>query len=240
MPHESVRPGMRGPLQKIFPKRETVLILKQMRRPVWRGRGIIVLGTILALFMMGATARHAGAYDLSADTLMVEKGERQEGKISIKGDKYRIQRKGEAEYIILRHDKDVMWVVMPKEKVYAELPLDVTKTPKIQEKSPGEINRKLLGTEVVDGHPAEKFEITVKEGSRTESFCQWTATDINFPIKTAAVGGEWSVEFTNIKKGAPDSVFEVPPDYERARVVQKPPPQSRKGKESPERAGPGV
>lgn len=200
--------------------------------PGWRGKRIIVLATVFALFVMGATTRYAVAYDLSADSLMVENGGRQEGKIYIKGDKYRIQRKGEAEYILLRHDKGVMWVVMPREEVYAELPLDETQTPRIEEKSPGEISRKPLGSEVVDGHPANKFEITVKEGSRTESFYQWTATDINFPIKTAALGGEWSVEFTNIKQGVPDSLFEIPPGYAKAQVAPKPGTEKPKGKET--------
>jgi hypothetical protein len=164
----------------------------------------------------------AFAYDLSADSLLMENGERQKGTIDIKGDKYRIQRDGESEYIILRHDKNVMWVVVPGEKVYVELPLDPRRTPKIEEKNPGEISRKLIGTEVVDGHPANKFRITVREGPKTETFYQWTATDLDFPIKTAAEDGEWSVEFTNIKKGVSDRVFDIPKGYQKARIVIKP------------------
>ena len=131
----------------------------------------------------------SSAYDLSADTVMIEDGERQDGKIYIKGDKYKIQRDGESEYIVLRHDRGIMWVVMPNEKMYVQLPLDPKKTPRISEKNPGEISRRLLGTEIIEGHPADKFEITVKEGSRTESFYQWTAKDLNFPIRTTALDG---------------------------------------------------
>jgi len=158
---------------------------------------------------------------------MTENGEApQEGKIYIKGDKYRIQRKGEAEYIVLRHDKGIMWVVMPKEKVYVELPLDPNRTPKIQETNPGEISRKYVGSEEVDGHPTDKYEIAVKEGSKTESFYQWTATDINFPIKTAGLKDEWSVEFRNIRKTVPDNLFEIPEGYQKAKAVIKPTPEA--------------
>lgn len=187
-------------------------------------RGIVLLFIICCtLCAVVFSAPHVGAYDISADSVMEEKGEEQLGKIYIKGEKYRIQREGEAEYIILRHDQNVMWVVVPSEKIYVELPLDPKKTPKIQEKNPGEISRRLLGSEVVDGHPTDKYQITVKEGPKTETFYQWTATDLNFPIKTSALDGEWSVEFKNIKTDVPDSLFQVPQGYQKAKVVVKPP-----------------
>ncbi len=185
-------------------------------------RILAVFLAFLALAATGAIFDPALCYELSADTLMAEDGEQQRGKIYIKGEKYRIQREGDPEYIILRHDRKVMWVVIPEEKVYVEMPLDPGRTPQIQERNPGEISRTLIGSEVIDGHPTNKYEITVKEGSRTETFYQWTATDINFPIKTSAVKGEWSVEFMNIKNKVPDSVFRIPEDYEKAKVVLKP------------------
>ncbi len=178
---------------------------------------------ILTIIVLASPWAMSGfAYDLSADSLLTENGEKQKGSIDIKGDKYRIQRNGEAEYIVLRQEKNVMWVVVPAEKVYVELPLDPKKTPRIQEKNPGEISRKLIGPEVVDGHPTNKFEITVKEGPKTETFYQWTATDLDFPIKTAAADGEWSVEFSNIKTGVSDKVFDIPKGYQKAKIVIKP------------------
>ena len=44
-----------------------------------------------------------------------------------------------------------------------------------------------------------------KEGSKTEFFSVWRATDINFPIKTPALGDKRSVKFTNPEKGVPFS-----------------------------------
>ncbi len=217
-----------------------------MRAPARRGQGVYILLILLAIAATGgqgpcgsALAVQPGAspsaansnYDLSADTLMIENGETQEGKIYIKGDKYRIQRKGEEEYIILRHDKGIMWVVMPKEKIYVELPLDPSRTPRIQEKNPGETSRQYLGSEVLDGHPVDKYRITVKEGAKTESFHQWTATDLNFPVKTAGLKNQWAVEFTNIKKHVPDSLFDIPEGYQKAKVIIKPPKEGPAEKE---------
>jgi hypothetical protein len=181
----------------------------------------------LSLLALAASPFRLVAYDLTADTVMIENDEKQLGKIYIKGDKYRIQRQGEAEYIILRHDKNVMWVVVPSEKIYVELPLDPKKTPRIQEKNPGETSRKLIGTEVVDGHPTEKYQITVKEGAKTETFYQWTATDLNFPVKTASTDDDWSVAFENIKEHIPDTLFEIPEGYEKAKASLKSAPEDK-------------
>ncbi|MGD0229798.1 MAG: hypothetical protein ABSC19_05485 [Syntrophorhabdales bacterium] len=201
---------------------------------VRKGKEVSIIVIVFALFVATATISHAATYNLSADTEMMDNGEKQLGKIYVKGEKYRVQRQGEADYIILRHDLGAMWVVIPKDTIYVELPLEPKRTPQIQETNPGEISRKHLGSEVVDGHPAEKYEITVKEGSKTESFYQWTATDLDFPIKTTALEGEWSVVFSNIKKGVPDSIFEIPEGYDRARVVVKPKPTIPKGEEGPD------
>jgi hypothetical protein len=189
------------------------------------GKGILVLLTSLTILVLSTV--QSLSYDLFADTVMVEGGEKQKGTIYIKGDKYRIQRQGESEYIVLRHDLGLMWVVVPDEKAYVELPLDPGKTPKIKEKNSGEISRKYLGTETMDGRPTSKYEITVREGSKTESFYQWTATDLDFPVRTTSLEGAWVVEFKNIKTGVPDSVFEIPEGFDKATTAPRQPARER-------------
>ena len=176
----------------------------------------------VAGFLLVCLAPCALAYELSADTVTKEDGEIQKGKIYIKGDKYRIEREGDADYIIIRHDKGVLWVVAPQEKIYVSLPLDPNKTPKIQERNSGEVSRTLLGTETIDGHQTKKYRITVKEGTKRETFYQWTATDINFPIRTAALDDSWSVDFRNIGNTLKDSLFEIPEGFKQARIVITP------------------
>lgn len=181
------------------------------------------LSTLCAIgFLLLCLATCAFAYELSANTVTKEDGEIQEGKIYIKGDKYRIEREGDPDYIIIRHDKGVLWVVAPKEKIYVSLPLDPKKTPRIQERNSGEVSRTLLGAETINGHPARKYRITVKEDAKRETFYQWTATDLNFPIRTAALDGSWSVDFKNIDNTIKDSLFEIPEGFKQARIVITP------------------
>ena len=57
----------------------------------------------------------------------------------------------------------------------------------------------------------KKYQVSVKQGNSTNTYHQWVATDIRFPVKVANMNGKWSVEYKNIKKGAPaDSVFNLP------------------------------
>lgn len=52
---------------------------------------------------------------------------------------------------------------------------------------------------------------------------QWVATDIHFPIKTAAIDGSWSMEYRNIRMGPkPDSLFEIPKGYQKTTVPARP------------------
>ena len=112
---------------------------------------------------------------------------------------------------------------MTGEKMYMEMPIDLSQKPKVEEKFEGEIERKQVGTETIDGHPTKKYLITYKVSNKQDQVYQWMATDINFPVKTAAVDGSWMQEFKNIKMGSqPDSLFEVPAGYQKIQMPQMP------------------
>jgi hypothetical protein len=118
--------------------------------------------------------------------------------------------------LITRMDKKVMWNIIPKQKMYMELPLDMRNKPLVNEKIEGEIERKHVGNETIDGQPAKKYLVTYKSGEEKHKVYQWFATDINFPVKTADVDGAWVQEFKNIKMGSqPDSFFELPKGYKK-------------------------
>ena len=157
----------------------------------------------------------AEAVELSADMITRDGEQKQTGKLYVKGNKYRIESKSGPDYAIIRHDKNKSWIVMPDQKAYIEMPFDPRKKPAIEERQWLEGSRKLLGSETINGHAAKKYEVTVTGGEPGESFYQWVAPDINFPIKTAAVNGNWSIEYSNIKLSVPDSLFEIPETYEK-------------------------
>jgi hypothetical protein len=157
----------------------------------------------------------AEAAELSADMIARDGEQKQTGKLYVKGNKYRVDSKSTSGYAIIRHDKNKSWIVMPDQKAYIEMPFDPRKKPAIEERQWQEGNRRLLGSETINGHVTKKYEVTVAGGEPGESFYQWVAPDINFPIKTAAVDGNWSIEYSNIKMSVPDSLFEIPETYEK-------------------------
>jgi len=81
-------------------------------------------------------------------------------------------------YNIVRSDKNLMWMVMPASKTYMEMKAESSNTPKTEEKIPGEITRKKIASEKIDGHPTDKYEITYKHNGKTDKIYQWLATDM--------------------------------------------------------------
>jgi hypothetical protein len=123
--------------------------------------------------------------------------------------------------MITRMDKKIAWNIMPAQKMYMEMPVDPTNAPKTEIK--GEVDRKEVGSETVDGHPTKKYLITYKNGNKTDQVYQWMATDINFPVKTADLKNKWIQEFKNIKIGSqPDSLFEPPAGYHKMEMPAMP------------------
>ncbi len=180
---------------------------------------------IFALFMMGifCLASIASAIEFSSDVVMTTKGHVTNSKMYIKDKKLRMETQGQPSYSIMRGDKNVVWMVMPSQKMYMEIKPDPSKGPKVEEKIKGEVSRKLIGSEKISGHPTQKYEVTVKSWDQTEKMYQWMATDIKFPIKTASIDGSWVTEYKNIKMGAQsDSLFEVPVGYSKRTMPAMP------------------
>jgi len=177
---------------------------------------------LLVVFSFAGTVQ---AIEFSADSITTQKnGEKMTGKIYFKPDRFRMEMKVHEDMVVItRMDKKVAWNIMPKEKMYMEMPFDLKNKPKVDEKFEGEIERKQVGAETIDGHPTKKYLITYKIGNKTDQVYQWMATDINFPVKTAAIDGSWSQEFRNIKMGSqPNSLFEVPAGYQKMQMPAMP------------------
>lgn len=177
---------------------------------------------LLIVFLFAGTVQ---AIEFSADSVTTQKsGEKMTGKVYFKPDRFRMDMKVHEDMVVItRVDKKVAWNIMPKEKMYMEMPFDLKNKPKVEEKFEGEIERKQVGAETIDGHPTKKYLITYKIGNKTDQVYQWMATDINFPVKTAAIDGSWSQEFRNIKMGPqPNSLFEVPAGYQKMQMPAMP------------------
>jgi outer membrane lipoprotein-sorting protein len=176
----------------------------------------LFIGLLFILFISGS----AFAIEFTADTISTYNGHKTSGKIYFKKDKTRMDMESPQEMIaITRLDKKLIWNIMPKEKMYMEFPLKQENKPLVQEKFEGEIERKYIGDETIDGHPTKKYLVKYKVKDNEQQVYQWMATDINFPIKTSAVDGSWSHEYKNIKMEAPDdSLFELPAGYTKIQM----------------------
>ena len=177
------------------------------------------------LFFISVFINSAFAMEFSADTVTTHKGgEKITGKLYYKPDRFRMEMKAHEDMIVItRTDKKVAWNIMPAMKMYMEMPFDLKNRPMVEDKFEGETERKLLGSETIDGHPTKKYLITYKSGNGTDQVYQWIATDINFPLKTAATDGAWTQEFRNVRIGSqPGSLFEIPAGYQKMDMPQMP------------------
>jgi outer membrane lipoprotein-sorting protein len=144
--------------------------------------------------------------------------EETQGKIYFKGDKIRQEFGGgeEAHISILRFDKKVVWMVMPGQKMYMEMPLTAQVTGKMMQIPQDEAQPKLLGTETVNGYAADKYEIVTKNNGKSAKRYVWVANKLGLPIKMTSPDHSFSIEYQNIKEGGvPDSLFEIPAGYQK-------------------------
>lgn len=170
----------------------------------------LVVSGIIFLFTV-AMFSYASAADFTADMITKEGKITSKGKLYVNGSKMRADKGNTPIYNIVRGDKGVLWQVNGAENTYVEAKITPTLNFWTTEKIPGEVSRKEIGSEKIDGYSVKKYEVSVKQGKNTSTYHQWIATDLRFPVKVANLNGKWSVEYKNIKKSTPaDSVFSLP------------------------------
>jgi len=150
--------------------------------------------------------------EFSADCIASSGGARTEGKISVTKEKVRIDM-GEA-VTITRLDKDLVWMLMPQQKMYMQMPLKSNSVVVGKEAAPGEIERELVGREPIDGRITEKYRVVYDVGGTRQTVYTWISKDVGLPLKTASGDGSWAMEFKKIKLGKQaETLFEVPQEY---------------------------
>lgn len=175
-------------------------------------RGVGICITIVAITMMFIAA--ASAVDFSAEMEMCSAEGRFCGKMNVSGDKTRMEIPGGV--AITRMDKNIVWMLIPEQRMYMEQPVDRRMSVSAREKVDGELERKELGIETINGRVAKKYLVTYDSGGRRESVYQWIDQSAGMPVKTAAVDGSWSSEFRNIDTRPQDpALFEIPTGYQK-------------------------
>lgn len=179
---------------------------------------------ILALFIILSLIEisQIWAAEFSADVINKVRGKIFYAKIYMKANKIRLENQGQQNYSIVRMDKNLVWLIFPKDKAYMEMISYETQAPATLLK--GEIGRKFLGTETINGLETKKYEVTIKEEEKTIKAWQWISTALNYAIKISAIDGSWSSEYKNLKmESQPDSLFELPAGFQKMEVPLFPP-----------------
>jgi hypothetical protein len=174
---------------------------------------------LLALVLWPAAAP---AVEFSAQMLTRERQATVLGRIFIKDGKMR-QEFNDAEgqtITILCPDKKIVWVLLPRNRVYMEVPLKPKWPGQFIQIPPDARRKRLVGNERVSGYDAEKYEVAVaaREGLERQIF--WVPAKLGVPIKVEVPARNFSIEYKNIKEGGvADRLFEIPPGYQK---VSKP------------------
>jgi hypothetical protein len=176
--------------------------------------------TLLLLFGFAGVGRTQAA-EFSADMALTSKegGRMNDIKIYVKNNRMRQEfSEGAGRQVsISRPDKNLVWFVMPDEKMYMESDLSTDKNSMKEWKVENEQKAKFVGKETVNGFACKKYE--VKEGGDTVT--TWISEELNYPIKSK--GKDWEFELKNIKKGGvADSLFEVPAGYRKMEIPTMP------------------
>jgi len=116
---------------------------------------------------------------------------------------------------------------MVAQKTYMETPISQEQLRTVATKVEKDYLLKKLGEEKINGWPCVKYEIIYKPskttGGKMEKFYQWITKDGAFVMKSAAVDGSWTTEYSNIKKGKQDpALFMVPAGYKKFSMPKMP------------------
>lgn len=155
------------------------------------------------------------AAEFSAQMVLKDKGRLMPGRIFVQDGKMRQEFLDEDGHTItiVRRDKKVVWVIMPFEKKYVEMPL-VTKLPgQFLQIPPEAISQRRVCTEEMNGYQVDRVEVNCRGGSRgvlRQTF--WVSPKLGMPIKTVCPARQFSVEYKKIREGKQrDRLFEIPP-----------------------------
>ena len=159
----------------------------------------------------------AGALEFTADQVTKINGRTQKYNNYYRDNMWRMKHHtmGPVNVSIIRKDKQVVWLLLSRMKHFKTVPYKADQDLKVTEHLEGEVSREEIGTETREGHPTTLYEVTVKEGERTEVYYQWLATDIHFPMKLAKKDGSWIVEYQHVKfRPLIEYLFQLPLNFE--------------------------
>ncbi len=184
----------------------------------------------VAIFIMAVLALpvSGNAADFSADMVQTSSMGTIKGKAFFKGSNFRQEMnfQGRKQVTIFRKDKGVVWVLMPEQMMYMEMPSG--SQPNMAPVDPDELEKmgtkKYLGKEKVNGYMCAKHLYTPNDPSLGTA-TYWISETLHFPIKIESDGpsGHMVMEYRNIdEKTVSDALFEIPSGYQKMSMPMMP------------------
>lgn len=165
---------------------------------------------LICFTLLSATAYAA---EFSANLVFISKENHGNGKIAVTDEKVMVKI-GEI-ITIARIDKNLIWLVMPKGQMYIKMPLQFQNIFIGTDSIKGELERKFVGVEKVNGQKTNKYRIIYQMDDKVYTAFLWMLPVVNIPVKKAAEDGSWVIKYTGIYVGKqPDDLFEIPDGYQ--------------------------
>ena len=157
------------------------------------------------------------ALEFTADRVTKMDGRTSKAHVYYRDNMWRIEHlaMGPVNVSIVRKDKQVVWLLLSRMKHFKTVPYSAEQDLMVTEKLDGEFSREEIGRETREGHPTILYEVTTRQGERTEVYYQWVATDTHFPMKLAKKDGSWIVEYQHVKmRSVSDYLFQLPVNFQ--------------------------
>lgn len=182
---------------------------------------LIIGGIYLAAASAAAAEMPVPQVSYSADSTMESTGMKMSGKVyAAPGmERREFTSGGQQNIVIVRHDKGVVWNVMPSEGMYMENPLESgSGTPDanftIREKE-------AVGEEVINGLKTTKYKVIIDQNDSVFGGFMWVTSD-GITVKMDAIAKDQGEktrirqELSNVRVGKQDpALFEVPAGYQK-------------------------
>jgi hypothetical protein len=183
-----------------------------------RGLRLMFLGLLLILAVPAA----AWGAEFSASMLVKDDAKIMPGKIQVSNGKMRQEFTDERGQTItmVRPDLKVIWVILPGQGTYMEMPLTARLPGQFIQIPPQASGKRLVGQERLNGYDTEKFEVTVPVGRGLEKQTYWVAAKLGLPIKMECRERQFSLEYKSIREEkVPDRQFNLPPGLKKLHSI---------------------
>ncbi len=184
------------------------------RTSAGRGKRLGYWWLLLLLTVPGV----AWGAEFSASMLVKDDAKVMPGKIYVHDGKMRqefLDEKGQT-ITIVRPDLKVVWVILPQQGSYMEIPLTKKLPGQFLQLPPQAVGKRPVGQERLNGYDTEKYEVSVPVGRGLEKQTYWVAAKLGLPIKMECRERQFSLEYQSIREEkVPDRRFALPPGLKK-------------------------